>query len=58
MLSRWLRDWDVFLVIMAAGVLTGLITWMVLDPAPAACQHAITHMHVPMSSFTWVCAHP
>jgi hypothetical protein len=55
---RWLREWDTFLLIMAAGVLTGLITFMAFDPSPAGCQAAITHMYVPVRSFTWVCQHP
>jgi CHASE2 domain-containing sensor protein len=40
---RWrarvlLRDWAVFLAIMAAGLLTGILTWAASQPAPACHQ--------------------
>lgn len=57
-MRRLLEAWDVFLVIMAAGLLTGLVTFMATDGNPPACRHAVSHMHVPLRSFTWVCAHP
>jgi hypothetical protein len=30
----FLQDWNVFLLIMAAGLLTGFLTWMASQPAP------------------------
>lgn len=61
-LERWLHAWDVFLLIMFIGLLTGLITFMVTDTHPAACRHTISHtagrMHIPVRSATWVCQHP
>ena len=53
---RFLRDWDVFLVILATGLLAGLVTFMAADTHPAACRHATVHGAV--RSFTWICAHP
>lgn len=57
-LERWLHDWDVLLVILAVGLLTGLAVFMAADTHPDACRQAVNHMHVPIRSFTWVCSHP
>jgi hypothetical protein len=57
-LRRWLHYWDALIVIMAVGVLTGLITFMATSPSPAACHAAASRMHVPVRSLTWVCSHP
>lgn len=57
-LKRWLHEWDTFLLILVTGILAGLITFMAFDANPVACHAAVTHMHAPARSFTWVCAHP
>jgi hypothetical protein len=57
-LGALLRDWDVFLAIMAAGLLTGLIVFMAFDGHPGACRHLVT-AHTPgRVHLTWVCSRP
>jgi hypothetical protein len=55
--KRRLREWDVFLLIMAAGVLTGLITFMAFDGHPGACRQAMGHAPG-RAHMAWVCDHP
>ena len=54
---RWLRDWDVFLAIMLAGLLTGLIVFMAYDGQPGACRHALSHT-AGRAHLAWVCDRP
>jgi hypothetical protein len=56
-LERWLHEWDTFILIMAVGVLTGLIVFMAFNPSPASCQRMVVHSagRTPLS---WVCEHP
>jgi hypothetical protein len=56
-LERWLHEWDVFILIMAVGVLTGLITFMAFNPHPASCQQMMAHS-AGRTHFAWVCDHP
>lgn len=62
-LERWLHEWDALLIILAVGLLTGLITFMATDTHPAACLRMVNttvagKFHVPARSLTWVCGHP
>lgn len=54
MLGRWFRDWDVFLAIMATGLLTGLIVFMATDSHPAGCHRVLAGRPV----LAWICSHP
>jgi hypothetical protein len=56
-LERWLHEWDTFLLIMAVGILTGLITFMAFSPHPAACRQALAHAPG-KAHITWACEHP
>jgi hypothetical protein len=56
-LERWLHEWDVFLLILAVGLLTGLITYMAFDTHPASCHLALSHLPG-RAHFTWVCSRP
>jgi len=62
-LERWMHEWDVFALIMAVGLLTGLLTFMAFDVHPGTCRHVVTHalgkMHAPAKAhLTWVCDRP
>ena len=56
-MRRWLRDWDVFLAIMLAGLLTGLVTFMAFDAHPAACRQALARAPG-RAHLAWVCSRP
>lgn len=51
---RWLDDWDVFLMIMLTGLLTGLITFMASDAHPGGCHRALAGR----PALAWVCERP
>jgi hypothetical protein len=55
--GRWFRDWDTFLLIMAVGILAGLITFMANDHNPAQCHTAISHLPG-RAHLIWVCSRP
>lgn len=54
---RFLDAWDVLIVIMAAGLLTGAITFMATDTHPDQCRAAVSHLPG-RPHFEWVCQHP
>lgn len=56
-MRRLMLDWDVILVILAVGLLTGLITFMAEYPHPVQACHALA-VHAPHLPVRWVCAHP
>ena len=55
-MRRLFRDWDVLLVVFAAGLLTGLIVFMATDVHVQACHRVLSHSFT--TRFTWVCSKP
>lgn len=56
-LERWLHEWDVFILIMTVGILTGLITFMAFNPSPGSCRQALAHTPG-KAHITWACERP
>jgi hypothetical protein len=56
-MERFFNDWDVFILIMAVGVLTGLIFMMSFNPGPESCHHVLVHA-IGRGPATWMCGPP